>query len=190
MKLANPIIGMGLRQLGYDEESIRTILAHIMREQDGVLVDGQIEDAPGLKPEHLAVFDTANQCGRGKRYIHFQGHVLMVAALTPLLSGAISKTVNLPNDATIDDFKTVHINAWRLGVKGITLYRDGSKFTQPLNITMNQDAGQLPLEDLLYNQLLARARQLETQLQQSYQSQDRLPGVHSKREKPDRKSVV
>ena len=181
MKLANPIIGLGLRRLGYDEESIQAILAHIMREQDGAMVDGQIEDAPGLKPEHLAVFDTANQCGRGKRYIHFQGHVLMVAALTPLLSGAISKTVNLPHDATIDDFKTVHINAWRLGVKGITLYRDGSKFTQPLNITMSQDAGKLPLEDLLYEQLLERARQLEAQLQQS---QDRISGAHSKREKP------
>lgn len=181
MKLANPVIGMGLRRLGYTEAQIEDILAHIMREEDGMLVDGQIEDAPWLKEEHLAVFDTANQCGKGRRFIHFQGHVMMVAALTPLLSGAISKTVNLPHEATIEDFKNVHINAWRLGVKGITLYRDGSKFTQPLNIQMNQEISKLPLEELQYSQLLEQARQMKAQLQQSHART--APGS-SKREKP------
>ncbi|NLW12238.1 MAG: vitamin B12-dependent ribonucleotide reductase [Clostridiaceae bacterium] len=182
MMLANPVISIGLRRLGYTEEQIRDIIDHIMREEDGQVIDGQIEDAPWLKPEHLAVFDTANQCGNGKRYIHFQGHVLMVAALTPLLSGAISKTVNLPNDATVEDFKTVHINAWKLGVKGITLYRDGSKFTQPLNRYLSQDHGALPLDELLYRDLLAKAESMQRKIVE----QNKLinPPLSSRREKP------
>lgn len=182
MKLANPIVSMGLRNLGYTEEQIKDINDHIMREKDGQIIDGQIEDAPWLKPEHLAVFDTANQCGHGKRYIHYQGHVLMVAALTPLLSGAISKTVNLPNEATVDDFKNVQINAWKLGVKGITLYRDGSKFTQPLNIYLNQDHGTLPLEELQYVQLLEQAQKMKKQLDD--QNKMKSQSLSSRREKP------
>jgi ribonucleoside-diphosphate reductase alpha chain len=182
MKLANPVVSMGLRNLGYTEEQIKDINDHIMREKDGQIIDGQIEDAPWLKPEHLAVFDTANQCGHGKRYIHYQGHVLMVAALTPLLSGAISKTVNLPNEATVDDFKNVQINAWKLGVKGITLYRDGSKFTQPLNIYLNQDHGTLPLEELQYVQLLEQAQKMKKQLDD--QNKMKSQSLSSRREKP------
>ena len=133
MKLANPSISLALKRLGYTDDETQAILDYIAREEDGQIVDGKIEGAPYLKPEHLAVFDTANQCGSGNRYIHFMGHVLMVAALTPLLSGAISKTVNLPREATVEDFETVVLASWSLGVKGITLYRDGSKIAQPLN---------------------------------------------------------
>ncbi len=112
MKLANPMSGVARSRLGYNEEDVQAILDYIVREKDGMIIDGKIEGAPGLKDEHLPIFDTANQCGSGERYIHYMGHVKMVAALSPLLSGAISKTVNLPHDATIDDFKAVVVNAW------------------------------------------------------------------------------
>ena len=81
MKLANPMIGVALRRLGYQQEEIDSIIEYVIREKDDVLVDGKIEGAPGLNEEHLPVFDTANQCGSGSRYIHYRGHVLMVAAI-------------------------------------------------------------------------------------------------------------
>jgi len=97
MVLANPVIGQGLKKLGYTDEEISEITEYIMREDgSGMILDGKIEGAPHLREEDLAVFDTANQCGTGERYIHYLGHVRMVAAITPLISGAISKTVNLP----------------------------------------------------------------------------------------------
>ncbi|MCB0832236.1 MAG: vitamin B12-dependent ribonucleotide reductase, partial [Bacteroidetes bacterium] len=86
-----------------------------------------------LKEEHLAVFDCANKCGIGKRFIDPMGHVKMMAAVQPFLSGAISKTVNLPNDATAQDIEKIYFESWKLGLKAVALYRDGSKFSQPLN---------------------------------------------------------
>ena len=95
-----------------------------------------VEGAPGLKPEHLPVFDCANRCGnRGTRYIQAMGHVRMMAAVQPFISGAISKTVNLPNDATIDDVQEIYTQSWKLGLKAVALYRDGCKMSQPLNST-------------------------------------------------------
>ncbi|MDW7658774.1 MAG: ribonucleoside-diphosphate reductase, partial [Bacillota bacterium] len=167
MKLANPMIGLALKNLGYEPEQIQAILDYVAREEDGASVDGKIEGAPDLKEEHLPVFDTANQCGSGRRYIHYRGHVLMVAALTPLLSGAISKTVNLPREATIDDFKAVVMESWRLCVKGITLYRDGSKFAQPLNIRLDGQETSFDLESLTYDALLDYANKAQRQLKES-----------------------
>jgi ribonucleoside-diphosphate reductase alpha chain len=166
MTLANPVIAQGLKKLGYSSEETEDIIAYIMQEdEDGMVLDGKIEGAPHLKDEHLAVFDTANQSGSGKRYIHYSGHVLMVAALSPLISGAISKTVNLPNEATEQDFSNVMVEAWQLGVKGITLYRDGSKFAQPLNIKLTRsELETIPLKELSYPDLLARAEELEEKL--------------------------
>ncbi len=161
MKLANPMIGMALKRLGYTEPQIKAITDYVTREEDGQIVDGKIEGAPELKDEHLPVFDTANQCGTGKRFIHYLGHVRMVAALSPLLSGAISKTVNLPREATIDDFKSVVLESWRLCVKGITLYRDGSKFAQPLNIRLDGEETQFDLDKLTYDALLDYARKAQ-----------------------------
>ena len=157
MKLANPMVALALKRLGYPPEEVAAILNYIAREENGHVADGKIEGAPFLREEHYPVFDTANACGSGKRYIHYRGHVLMVAALTPLLSGAISKTVNLPHEATIDDFKSVVLDSWRLGVKGITLYRDGSKSAQPLNLRLDDVAGDVALEDLSYAALLEYA---------------------------------
>jgi ribonucleoside-diphosphate reductase alpha chain len=93
-----------------------------------------VEGAPHLKPEHYAVFDCANRCGPlGTRYIEPMGHVRMMAAAQPFLSGAISKTINLPTDATVQDVERIHWESWRMGLKAIALYRDGSKLSQPLS---------------------------------------------------------
>ncbi len=93
-----------------------------------------VEGAPGLKPEHLAVFDCANRCGpRGTRFIQPMGHIRMMAAVQPFISGAISKTVNLPNEATVEDVENIYTQSWKLGLKAVALYRDGCKHSQPLN---------------------------------------------------------
>jgi ribonucleoside-diphosphate reductase alpha chain len=93
-----------------------------------------LEGAPHLKPEHLPVFDCANRCGpKGRRFIAPMGHVLMMAAVQPFISGAISKTVNLPNDATVEDIKNIYLESWRRGLKAVAVYRDGSKASQPLS---------------------------------------------------------
>jgi ribonucleoside-diphosphate reductase alpha chain len=93
-----------------------------------------IEGAPHLKDKHLAVFDCANQCGKhGKRFIQYMGHVRMLAATQPFLSGAASKTINMPSDATIADIEDAYLESWKLGLKAMALYRDGSKLSQPLS---------------------------------------------------------
>ncbi|HZZ24369.1 MAG TPA: vitamin B12-dependent ribonucleotide reductase, partial [Roseiarcus sp.] len=93
-----------------------------------------LEGAPYLKPEHLPVFDCANPCGRtGKRYLSVESHIRMMAAAQPFITGAISKTINMPNDATVEDCKDAYMLSWRLGLKANALYRDGSKLSQPLN---------------------------------------------------------
>lgn len=161
MTIANPIIEVALKNLGYTREQIADIMAYIGKEENGMVVDGKIEGAPHLKEEHYPIFDTANVCGTGKRFIQHYGHVLMVAALTPLVSGAISKTVNLPKDATVEDFKEVHIRSWQTGVKGISLYRDGSKFAQPLNTRIDSVEKTTDLENLTYGALLEYAKGLQ-----------------------------
>lgn len=184
MKLANPMIGQALKKLGYLEEQARAIIDYVAREEDGAILDGKIEGAPGLQEEHLPVFDTANQCGSGSRFIHYRGHVLMVAALTPLLSGAISKTVNLPREATIDDFKAVVMDSWRLCVKGITLYRDGSKFAQPLNIRLDGQETAFNLESLTYDALLDYAGKAQQRLREIEQEAAQHQLQLSRRDKP------
>jgi ribonucleoside-diphosphate reductase alpha chain len=186
MTLVNPVIGVALQKLGYTPEQTADILAYIGRQVDGRLADGKIEGAPHLKEEHLAVFDTANQNGSGTRYIAPRGHVEMVAALSPLVSGAISKTVNLPYEATVDDFKAVHILAWQLGVKGITLYRDGSKTAQPLNTRLDQVRSEADLAALTYDALLAYARAAQDKLQMmatagQASQREKLTGIRSGR---------
>jgi ribonucleoside-diphosphate reductase alpha chain len=103
---------------------------------------GTIEGAPHLADEHLAVFDCANKCGKtGKRYIAPQGHIRMMAAVQPFISGAISKTINLPNEATVEDIAAAYRMSWELGLKANALYRDGSKLSQVLNATADADDG-------------------------------------------------
>jgi len=99
-----------------------------------------LEGAPHLKDEHLPIFDCANKCGTmGKRYISAEGHIRMMASCQPFISGAISKTINMPNEATIDDVKAAYMLSWRLGLKANALYRDGSKLSQPLSSLMADD---------------------------------------------------
>lgn len=99
-----------------------------------------IEDAPHLKSEHYSVFDTANKNGKkGKRYIHYLGHIRMMAAVQPFLSGAISKTINMPNEASVEDVKTAYMASWKLGLKANALYRDGCKLSQPLSTGSKSD---------------------------------------------------
>jgi ribonucleoside-diphosphate reductase alpha chain len=98
-----------------------------------------IEGSPHLKEEHYPVFDTANKCGTGQRFIGAMGHVKMMAAAQPFLSGAISKTVNLPNECTVEEIREIYFQAWKLGLKAIAMYRDGSKGSQPLSSGNNND---------------------------------------------------
>jgi ribonucleoside-diphosphate reductase alpha chain len=92
-----------------------------------------IEGAPHLKEEHLPVFDCANKCGIGKRFIDPMGHIKMMAAVQPFLSGSLSKTVNLPNETTVEDIEKIYVESWKLGLKAVSVYRDGCKLSQPLN---------------------------------------------------------
>lgn len=117
-----------------------------------------MEGAPHLKKEHLPIFDCANKCGNGIRFIAPMGHVKMLSAVQPFISGAISKTVNLPNEASVEDIKKTYLESWKLGLKAIALYRDGSKHSQPLSnksdSKTNESAAQLPEGVLLRGQKL------------------------------------
>lgn len=160
MVIVNPAIEACLKKLGYDDNEIAEIINYVMRkeEKDGysMIADGKIEGAPYLKPEHYSIFDTANKCGTGERFISPEGHVKMMGALTPHVTGAISKTVNLPADATIEDVKEIYKLSWSLGVKAIALYRDGCKACQPLNTTV-KDNSDKKLSDYSYDELLEYA---------------------------------
>lgn len=169
MEIVNPAIPQALQTLGYTDEQINAIVDYVMEKEDmngyEMIKDGKIEGAPYLKDQHLSVFDTANKCGSGNRYIAPEGHVHMMAALMPNVSGAISKTVNLPSEASTENIKEIYRLSWELGVKAIALYRDGCKASQPLNTTMNEDNGS-HLEDLTYDQLLDYAK---SQKEKDYQ---------------------
>jgi len=145
MVVENKAIRHGLLKLGYNDKQIEEIINYIMRSDgNGNLVDGKIEGAPHIsgRPEHIRVFDTAIRCGSGERFLSPESHVKMLAALTPHVTGAISKTVNLPRQATVDYIKDIYKMSWQLGVKAVALYRDGSKESQPLN-AQNNMAGRL-----------------------------------------------
>ena len=116
-----------LKELGFTHEQIAEANKFVC----GAMT---VEGAPNLKEEHLSVFDCANKCGKtGKRYIHAHGHIKMMAAVQPFVSGAISKTINLPNEASVEEIKECNELSWKLGLKAIALYRDGSKLSQPLS---------------------------------------------------------
>jgi ribonucleoside-diphosphate reductase alpha chain len=122
MQIVNQTVPAALRKLGYAEETIEAIVEFIA-------ANGHVIDAPGLKPEHYEVFD----CALGARSIAPMGHVRMMAACQPFLSGAISKTVNLPEDATVEEVEEVYFQAWKMGVKALAVYRDNCKVGQPLS---------------------------------------------------------
>src|SRR6202030_3799020 len=122
-----------LSWLGFTKREIEAANIHVC----GAMT---VEGAPHLKPEHYAVFDCANPCGRtGKRYLSVESHIRMLAAAQPFISGAISKTINMPNDATVENCKEAYLLSWKLGLKANALYRDGSKHSQPLNSQLISD---------------------------------------------------
>lgn len=140
LKIVNRTVPEGLRRLGYDEKQIQTIVGHVEKfdtiedvEENGVTI------ASGLKPEHLPVFDCAFKAFRGRRSIGYLAHLKMMAAAQPFISGAISKTVNMPNDCTVADIRNTYVEAWRMGLKCVAIYRDGSKRSQPLNTKQTKD---------------------------------------------------
>lgn len=154
MTIVNPVISAALERLGYSAEEITAITDYVIQQdENGFIADGKIEGAPHLKTEHLPIFDTANRCGTGKRYISPEGHVKMMAALTPHITGAISKTVNLPHDATVADVKEIYRLSWQMGVKAIALYRDGCKVSQVLSST-KETLKERPFNEYTYQELL------------------------------------
>ena len=130
IKIVNNTVPAALFKLGYNNDQVNAIVSYID-------ATGTIEGAPGIKAEHLAVFDCSFKPAKGTRSIHYMGHIKMMAAAQPFLSGAISKTVNLPQEATADDIAEAYAEAWRQGIKAVAIYRDGSKGTQPLNTSMD-----------------------------------------------------
>jgi len=132
LKIVNQTVPLALRTLGYDEPAIEGILAAIDK-------NDTIEGAPGLKGQHLAVFDCAFKPRLGQRSIAWEAHVKMMAAAQPFISGAISKTVNMPRETTPADIAGAYMEGWRLGLKALAIYRDGSKESQPLNTSSESD---------------------------------------------------
>ncbi len=141
LKMVNRTVPEALRHLGYGAEDIKRIVAHIENYDtiEDVEEKGQTIRS-GLKVEHLGVFDCAFRAFRGKRSIHYMAHLRMMGAAQPFISGAISKTVNLPNDCTVEDIQDAYVQAWKMGLKCVAIYRDGSKRCQPLNTSKNADA--------------------------------------------------
>lgn len=128
LRMVNHSVSEALRRLGYADAAVKEITAHVEKE-------GSVEGAPHLKTEHLPVFDCALKPAKGSRVISYHGHLAMMAAVQPFLSGAISKTVNLPSETTPEEIYNTYVEAWRMGIKAVALYRDGSKRTQPLNVS-------------------------------------------------------
>ena len=126
MRIVNQTVSMALDRLGYSDEHVKEIVEYVDEHET-------IEGAPHLAPDHLAVFDCAFKPANGQRSIQHMGHVKMIGATQPFISGAISKTINVPKEATIEQIEQAYVDAWRLGTKAVSIYRDGSKRTQPLN---------------------------------------------------------
>jgi len=135
LKMVNGTVPAALRRLGYGETAIAEIIAYID-------TNDTIEGAPNLRDEDVAVFDCAFTPQNGKRSITWQGHLRMMAAVQPFISGAISKTVNMPNESTVEDIERAYIDGWKLGLKAVAIYRDGSKRSQPLATSIDKTTGQ------------------------------------------------
>src|SRR5271154_6553222 len=142
LKIVNRGVPDALRRLNYSEAEIKNIIAHIERfdtiedvEENGAIVKS------GLKEEHLPVFDCAFKAARGKRSIGYLAHLKMMAAAQPFISGAISKTVNMPNESAVAEIRDTYVQAWKMGLKCVAIYRDGSKRSQPLNTKKTNDGG-------------------------------------------------
>jgi ribonucleoside-diphosphate reductase alpha chain len=132
IKIVNQTVPEALKNLKYSESQVKDILAYIEAHDT-------IEGAPHLKTEHMPVFDCAFKPMNGTRSIHYMGHIRMMGAVQPFLSGAISKTVNLPTDASVEDIMQAYIESWKMGLKAVAIYRDGCKRSQPLSTNLGAD---------------------------------------------------
>ncbi len=157
MSIVNHTVPRALRQLGYSDAQVAAIITYIDEHKS-------IVGAPGLRPEHLGVF----ACSMGDNVIHYLGHVRMMGAVQPFISGAISKTVNMPEDATIEDVEGLHMEAWRLGVKAVAIYRDNCKVGQPLSTAKKEgevSSSSVVATDSVAAELYTRITKLETALE-------------------------
>jgi len=132
LKIVNQTVPLALQKLGYSAQEREAILSFLDKQET-------IEGAPLVKPQHLPVFDCAFKASKGTRSIHYMGHIKMMGATQPFLSGAISKTVNLPNDATVEDIEMAYMESWKAGLKAVAVYRDGCKRSQPLNTSKDAE---------------------------------------------------
>jgi ribonucleoside-diphosphate reductase alpha chain len=139
MKIVNQTVPMALKKLGYTQPQVDAIVKYIDENET-------IEGAPGLKESHLPVFDCAFKAAKGQRSIHYMGHIKMMGATQPFISGAISKTVNVPKEASVDEIMQAYTQSWKLGAKAISIYRDGSKRTQPLNTSKDKSPSEMVAE--------------------------------------------
>ena len=157
MSIVNQTVPRALRRLGYSDDQVAAIVAYIDEHKS-------IVGAPALRPEHLSVF----ACSMGDNVIHYLGHVRMMGAVQPFISGAISKTVNMPEDATIEDVENLHLDAWRLGVKAVAIYRDNCKVGQPLSTAKKEgemSSSSVVATDSVAAELYTRITKLETALE-------------------------
>src|SRR5216117_3572713 len=159
LKIVNRTVPQGLRRLGYGAKEIENIVGHIekfetiedIEERAAGVSPAEVTNRPedagssiirsGLKPEHLPIFDCAFKAYRGQRSIHYMAHLKMMAATQPFISGAISKTVNLPQHCSVEDIRDAYVQAWKMGLKCVAIYRDGSKRSQPLNTKKTNEGG-------------------------------------------------
>ncbi len=164
LKIVNRTVPEALRRCGYTTEEIESIISHVEKFDtiEDVEENGQTVRS-GVKPEHLPIFDCAFKPFRGKRSIHYLAHLKMMAAAQPFISGAISKTVNMPNESTVEEIRDAYVQAWKMGLKCVAIYRDGSKRSQPLSTKKSSDgaSGATPNESA---NLEARIKELETEI--------------------------
>ena len=178
LKIVNRGVQDALRRLRYAEAQIAAIAAHV--EKFDTIEDAQENGATiasGLKPEHLPVFDCAFKAYRGKRSISYMAHLKMMAAAQPFISGAISKTVNLPRECSVEDIQDAYVQAWKMGLKCVAIYRDGSKRSQPLNTRKTNESGGHNAVDERIQELERETAKLRAQTGQP--SRRRLPETRS-----------
>ena len=185
LKIVNRGVPEALRSLGYNETENESIIAHIEKHDtiEDVEENGQTTKS-GVKPEHIEVFDCAFKAYKGKRSIHYMAHLSMMAAAQPFISGAISKTVNLPSDATVADVRDAYVQAWRMGLKCVAIYRDGSKRSQPLNTKKTNEGA-----DKAANAAAATAEQTGTMENRVKELETELMRLHEQVGKPLRRKL-
>jgi ribonucleoside-diphosphate reductase alpha chain len=178
LKIVNKTVPSALKRLDYSPDQVASISRHIERfdtiedirltEDDAEVKDGRAKAgdtvASGLKIEHLPVFDCAFRPHRGKRSIHYIAHLKMMGAAQPFISGAISKTVNLPQEASIEDIRDAYVQAWQMGLKCVAIYRDGSKRSQPLNTSNSGEGSATISSGEMAEKLDARVKELEAEV--------------------------